>query len=68
MYASQFERSELKYLLNEQQAGVIRRALLPWCAVDPHNADGESGGYPIFSLYLDTPDMRFHEAKLRDDP
>ena len=68
MYASQFERYELKYLLNEQQAGVIRRALLPWCAVDPHNADGESGGYPIFSLYLDTPDMRFHEAKLRDDP
>ena len=40
MYASQFERYELKYLLNEQQAGVIRRALLPWCAVDPHNADG----------------------------
>lgn len=44
MYASQFERYELKYLLNEQQAGVIRRALLPRCAVDPHNADGESTG------------------------
>lgn len=48
----QFNRFELKYLINqEQQEGMIR-GLTPFMQYDPHSADGHR--YNVTSLYYDT--------------
>lgn len=67
MPADLFQRLEFKYLIDEQQAEQIRRDIAPYCKPDAYN--GTAGlGYPISSLYLDTPSYAFHLAKLRNDP
>lgn len=66
-FGQTFERLELKYLISEELAWQIKRAIAGWCASDRFNRPGV-GGYPIYSLYLETPLMEFHKAKLRDDP
>ena len=67
MPADLFQRLEFKYLIDEQQAEQIRRHIAPYCRADAYN--GTTGlGYPISSLYLDTPNYGFHLAKLRGDP
>src|SRR5690606_4301853 len=45
----------------------IRRAIQPWCTPDAHNGSAPSGGYPIYSLYLDTPGREFYHAWRRGD-
>ena len=61
-----FERLEFKYLISEGDAERVRRAIAPYCRPDKHN--GRAGlGYPITSLYFDTPNLLFHRAKLRGD-
>lgn len=61
-----FERLEFKYLVSESDAERVRRAIAPYCRPDKHN--GLAGlGYPITSLYFDTPSLLFHRAKLRGD-
>ena len=59
-----FERLELKYALDEHTAARVRRAIAPWVSPDRFNAVGGRAGYPIASLYLDTPGLAFHRAKL----
>jgi hypothetical protein len=49
------DRYELKYLISECQVDAIRRAIEPYCALDPHSAKAPGGQYAIRSLYLDTP-------------
>ena len=70
-FDSRFERLECKYLIDERQADRVRREIEPYCESDPYNShDAESGGlpgYPVSSLYLDSPDLAFHEAKQRGD-
>ncbi len=61
---TEFQRFELKYLIDEQTAGRIRQDVLALC--EPDRAEG--GGYPITTLYLDTPTLAFHRAKLEDAP
>lgn len=62
-----FERLEMKYLISEGAAEKIRKHIAPYCAPDKHN--GLAGlGYPITSLYFDTPTLLFHRTKLRGDP
>lgn len=65
------ERLELKYLLDEKTARQVRRWIRPYCRPDPHNqkcdTDG-SEGYPLKSLYLDTPSLAFHHAKEQGAP
>lgn len=66
MPADLFQRLEFKYLIDEQQAEQVRRLIAPYCEPDEYN--GTAGlGYPIYSLYLDTPSYAFHLAKLRND-
>jgi len=62
----EFERLELKYLLDEVTSEKVRRAILPFCAPDPHN--GRSGrGYWISTLYFDSPRLTFFRANERAD-
>jgi hypothetical protein len=62
----EFERLELKYLLDEVTAEKVRRAILPFCSPDVHN--GRSGrGYWISTLYFDTLTLAFFRANERAD-
>jgi hypothetical protein len=62
VFQVQFERLELKYLVDEATALAIVRAIEPHCAPDAYN--GSSGrGYPIASLYFDSTDLAFFRAK-----
>ena len=66
-----FERLELKYLIDEVVADRIRRQISGVCSADRHSTPGRragSNGYVINSLYLDSPGLAFHEAKERGDP
>ena len=72
-FTARFERLELKFLIEESQAEQIRSQIEPYCEPDPHCREAARGrlghsGYPISSLYLDTPALAFHEAKERGDP
>jgi hypothetical protein len=49
------DRYEFKYLIPEWQADAVRRAIEPFCVLDPHAARETSRQYAIQSLYLDTP-------------
>jgi len=63
----EFERLELKYLLDEATAEKVRRAIQPFCVPDEHN--GRMGrGYWISSLYFDSPRLAFFHANERADP
>lgn len=70
-FESRFERLELKYLIDEATAERVRRGLEPFCRPDPHNAtadgSGAMPGYPVSSLYLDSPGLAFYHAKERGD-
>lgn len=65
-YQELFERLELKYLIDEATAQAIRRAIRPYCEADTYN--GTMGvGYPIRSLYLDSPTLFCFRSKERGD-
>jgi hypothetical protein len=62
----EFERLELKYLLDEVLAEKVRRAVAAFCTPDKHN--GRRGrGYWISSLYFDSPTLSFFRANERED-
>ena len=71
-FESRFERLECKYLIDERKVEQVRKHLEPYCQPDRYNVrNAESGrlsGYPVSSLYLDSPGLAFHEAKQRGDP
>ena len=48
------DRYEFKYLIPEWQVDVVRRAIEPFCVLDPNSAKTPSHTYAIQSLYLDT--------------
>lgn len=65
-----FERLELKYLIDEVVADRIRRQVSGVCSADRRRTPGRragSKGYATNSLYLDSPGLAFHEAKERSD-
>lgn len=65
-----FERLELKFLIDEVTADRVRRAIASVCSPDRHGrAQRRAGrqGYVINSLYLDSHGLAFHEAKERGD-
>ena len=66
-----FERLELKFLIDEVTADRVRRAIASVCSPDRHGSTQRrtgSYGYVINSLYLDSHGLAFHEAKERGDP
>jgi hypothetical protein len=72
-FQSRYERLELKYLVDELTAERIRAEIEPYCTPDAHSRASAvdrpgMAGYTIHSLYLDTPALAFHQAKVRGDP
>jgi hypothetical protein len=70
-FETRFERLELKFVISEAQALRIRQDLEPYCREDEHNRPGAAAGlsgYPVRSLYLDSPNLEFYRAKMRGDP
>lgn len=56
-----FNRFELKYLVPVEQAAQIREELAERMDRDPHSP---AGGYGVWSLYYDTPQLRFYWEKI----
>ncbi|MFF1675342.1 polyphosphate polymerase domain-containing protein [Streptomyces sp. NPDC058256] len=56
-----FNRYELKYLVPVDQAAAIREELGERMDQDPHSP---VGGYGVWSLYYDTPQLRFYWEKI----
>ncbi len=54
----QFRRYECKYLIPDSLAREIARYISPFVTVDPHASESHDNAYNIYSLYLDTPDLR----------
>jgi len=48
------DRYELKYLIPECQVDAVRRAIEPYCVLDPYSERAPNHEYAIQSLYLDT--------------
>ena len=49
-------RCELKYLVPERIAQAVREAAAPHIQPDEHSTTQPQAGYPVCSLYLDSPD------------
>ncbi|MGW0172250.1 VTC domain-containing protein [Rhodococcus sp. NPDC003322] len=56
-----FNRYEIKYLVDELKVPELRRELAARMDTDPYSPHG---GYPVTSLYYDTPDLRFYWEKI----
>lgn len=56
-----FNRFELKYLVPVEQVAEIRDELGDWMDRDLHSP---VGGYGVWSLYYDTPQLRFYWEKI----
>lgn len=74
-HEQKLQRLERKYLIDEPTAERIRRDIALYCEPDAHNPQctglrdrpGQHG-YPIYSLYLDSPNLAFFQANMRGDP
>lgn len=56
-----FNRYEIKYFVDEFKVPELRRELEARMDTDPYSPHG---GYPVTSLYYDTPDLRFYWEKI----
>jgi SPX domain protein involved in polyphosphate accumulation len=56
-----FNRYEIKYLVDELRVPTLRRELAAHMDTDPYSPQG---GYPVNSVYYDTPDLRFYWEKI----
>ena len=61
-YVRSFNRYELKYVLQKPAAERFVADLEGYCRPDPHS-DPERG-YPVYSLYWDSPDLDFFWEKI----
>lgn len=57
--ANRFER---KYLISERRAEAVRNCLLPHVQADAYLTPDLLRGYPVYSLYLDSPDLALYQA------
>jgi hypothetical protein len=55
--ASLVSRREYKFLIDAKTAAGIRRAIAPFCRLDPFAAASPTRSYTIESLYFDTDDL-----------
>ena len=54
---SVIDRREYKILISKEQAAEVRRAIAPFCRIDPFAAKNPTRTYTIDTLYLDTDDL-----------
>ena len=59
---TRFDRLELKFVVHEQQAAVIRATVGARMLPDPHS--GPDGFYPIISIYLDNAEREIYVNNL----
>jgi hypothetical protein len=60
----QAARYEFKYLVHEHIAEQIRHFVLSYLEPDAYTVGREGVGYPVHSLYLDTPDLQLCRATM----
>ncbi len=63
----QFQRFELKYVIEEQLALGIRDCVRSYLDLDEHGATQPDFSYPIHSIYLDSPDLKLYHATINGD-
>jgi len=56
------DRYEWKYLISERQVAMVRRAIEPFCVLDPNSARTPGQEYALQSLYLDTPNRDLYRV------
>jgi hypothetical protein len=61
-------RHELKYLLSEDAADALSRALPPFCERDAHTAGATDHQYVVSTLYFDTPGRALYWASRMEHP
>jgi VTC domain len=59
-----FNRFELKYLLPVERVPALVSALSPYVRADPHSEGAGPSGYPIHSVYWDSPQLRCFWEKI----
>jgi len=59
---TRIERREFKFLISQEVADGVRRAIRPFCALDRFAAAAPDHRYVIESLYLDTPSWALFHA------
>jgi len=57
-------RCEYKYLITEAQAAFVRAFATCHLAPDPHAVPALGPNYPVYSLYLDSPDLRLYYSSV----
>jgi hypothetical protein len=57
-------RFECKYQISEAKAAMVERFIQPYLSPDRYTKLQPTGSYPIFSLYLDSPDLRLCKESL----
>jgi SPX domain protein involved in polyphosphate accumulation len=60
----QQSRYELKYIIPEEQALRVREFVLNYLDPDQHTDPKKGFGYPVHSLYLDSPDLKLCKATI----
>jgi hypothetical protein len=56
------QRFELKYLIDEELTPHIRDFVTSYLELDEYGAGQPNRSYPVHSLYLDSPDLKIHQA------
>jgi hypothetical protein len=60
----QSQRFELKYIVEEHLALSIREFVRSYLEIDEFSASMPNLSYPVYSLYLDTPDLKLYHDTL----
>jgi hypothetical protein len=61
-------RYELKYVLREEEAKAVAEFVGHYLRPSEHNGSGPVPGHPVYSLYLDSPDLRFFRQGFTGHP
>lgn len=61
----QSARFEMKYIVQDEQVDDIRRYLLSKLVMDENNSPDRPQGYPVCSLYLDSPSLYLYGQTLQ---
>jgi len=56
----QSNRWELKYVIDEETAGRVRKFVNSYLEPDENNDPRQPNGYPVRSLYLDSPNRKLY--------
>jgi VTC domain len=64
---TQKQRYELKFLVSEDTALLVRDFVRSYIDFDEHSLGQEEFSYPVHSLYLDSDELRLYKAIIDED-